>query len=202
MILCIKQSTLTHIKILGRIPGTNSFSALQESPEEAESSEHDYSNSLDLFQPSASNITNGEEGGRSGGGGAQEELPGILIIRLRDVSLHFANTSALKERLRRLEKYGAERSHPADEPRRSEASVVVFEMKDVVGIDPGAARVLEEVVKSYGDRDVLVSSLFSLSCRLDSYLTVLCDSDLLGSTANESVGNLEKSWNYRSFGRR
>jgi len=156
MILCIKQSTLTHIKILGRIPGTNSFSALQESPEEAESSEHDYSNSLDLFQPSASNITNGE----AGGPGAQEELPGILIIRLRDVSLHFANTSALKERLRRLEKYGAERSHPADEPRRSEASVVVFEMKDVVGIDPGAARVLEEVVKSYGDRDVLVSLVF------------------------------------------
>jgi len=154
MVLCIKQSTLTHIKILGRVPGTNSFSALQDSPEEEDSSaEHDYSNSLDLFQPSASNIQQG-----TSGQGVQEELPGILIIKLRDNSLHFANTSALKERLRRLEKYGPERSHPADEPRRSEASVVVFEMKDVVGVDPGAARVLEEVVKSYGDRDVLVSS--------------------------------------------
>jgi MFS superfamily sulfate permease-like transporter len=154
MILCIKQSTLTHIKILGRVPGTNSFSALvdQQDPDSLDSNEHDYSNSLDLFQPSASNITQG-----SSGQGVQEELPGILIIRLRDVSLHFANTSALKERLRRLEKYGAERSHPADEPRRSEASVVVFEMRDVVGIDPGAARVLEEVVKSYMERDVLVS---------------------------------------------
>ncbi|GAA5990865.1 hypothetical protein JCM5350_008251 [Sporobolomyces pararoseus] len=152
MVLCIKQSTLTHIKILGRVPGTNSFSALQEGPEEEDSSaEHDYSNSLDLFQPSASNIQQG-----SSGQGVQEELPGILIIKLRDNSLHFANTSALKERLRRLEKYGPERSHPADEPRRSEASVVVFEMKDVVGVDPGAARVLEEVVKSYGDRDVLI----------------------------------------------
>ncbi|GAA5923353.1 uncharacterized protein JCM15063_003621 [Sporobolomyces koalae] len=156
MILCIKQSTLTHIKILGRVPGTNSFSALSEGNnpgDNAESSEHDYSNSLDLFNPSASNI---HQGGSSGGAGGQEELPGILIIRLRDLSLHFANTSALKERLRRLEKYGPERSHPADEPRRSEASVVVFEMKDVVGVDPGAARVLEEVVKSYTDRDVLI----------------------------------------------
>jgi MFS superfamily sulfate permease-like transporter len=154
MILCIKQSTLTHIKILGRVPGTNSFSALLEDNDDGDSpTEHDYSNSLDLFQPSASNITQG-----SSGQGVQEELPGILIIRLRDVSLHFANTSALKERLRRLEKYGPERSHPADEPKRSEAVVVVFEMRDVVGIDPGAARVLEEVVRSYGDRDVLVSS--------------------------------------------
>ncbi|GAA6020734.1 hypothetical protein JCM11491_003513 [Sporobolomyces phaffii] len=151
MILCIKQSTLTHIKILGRVPGTNSFSALLDQQDPDDGGEHDYSNSLDLFQPSASNITQG-----SSGLGVQEELPGILIIRLRDVSLHFANTSALKERLRRLEKYGAERSHPADEPRRSEASVVVFEMRDVVGIDPGAARVLEEVVRSYSDREVLI----------------------------------------------
>ncbi|GAA5915751.1 uncharacterized protein JCM6883_002945 [Sporobolomyces salmoneus] len=152
MVLCIKQSTITHIKILGRVPGTNSFSALQDGPDEEDSTaDHDYSNSLDLFQPSASNIQQG-----SSGQGVQEELPGILVIKLRDNSLHFANTSALKERLRRLEKYGPERSHPADEPRRSEASVVVFEMKDVVGVDPGAAMVLEEVVKSYGDRDVLI----------------------------------------------
>ncbi|GAA6059879.1 hypothetical protein JCM10212_007084 [Sporobolomyces blumeae] len=174
MVLCIKHSTLTHIKILGRIPDTDDFAPLVNGePEEGEEAEHDYSNSFDLFAPTASNIQQGSKpvfGGENrdqpdAAPGAdstaankqpQEEVPGVLVIRLRDVSLHFANTSALKERLRRLEKYGPRRAHPAEAPKRAEASVVVFEMKDVVGIDPGAARVLEEVVKSYADRDVIV----------------------------------------------
>lgn len=77
-----------------------------------------------------------------------EEIPGVLIVRIRDVALTFgeqfrseiggylidqnsppseANAGALKERLRRLEIYGKGRHHPSEQPRRGEAlSVLVF----------------------------------------------------------------------------
>ena len=41
-----------------------------------------------------------------------------------------ANAGALKERLRRLERYGKGRHHPSDEPRRAEASVIIFSLQD------------------------------------------------------------------------
>lgn len=86
-----------------------------------------------------------------------EEIPGVLIVRLRDVSLTFANAGALKERLRRLERYGKGRHHPSDQPRRAEASVLVFHLADVEDIDASALQVLLELVESYASRSVLVS---------------------------------------------
>jgi hypothetical protein len=46
-----------------------------------------------------------------------------------------ANTAQLKERLRRLELYGVDRLHPSEEPRRAEASVLVFHLADVETCD-------------------------------------------------------------------
>ncbi|GAA5844701.1 hypothetical protein JCM11251_007353 [Rhodosporidiobolus azoricus] len=127
MILCIKQSTAVRINLLARIPGTTIYEPLSSSA---------FDEDEDDLDP--------------------EEVPGVLIARIRDVALTFANTGALKERLRRLERYGARRAHPADEPSRAEASVVVFQLGDVQEVDASAAQILGEVVESYVARDAVI----------------------------------------------
>ncbi|GAA5946541.1 hypothetical protein JCM1841_002119, partial [Sporobolomyces salmonicolor] len=126
LVLCVKQSTSMNIKILGRVPGTTYFEELDD---------------LD---------------GADGLLHLQEELPGVLIVRIRDVNLTFANTGAMKERLRRLERYGHRRHHPADEPARAEASVVIFQLVDVGEVDASALQLVAELVESYSARSVLV----------------------------------------------
>lgn len=149
MLLCIKRAASIRINILARVPNTTLYEPLDEDEDEDPllSTHH------------------------------SEEVAGILVARIRDVALTFANTGALKERLRRLERYGAVRHHPADEPRREEASVVVFQLADVAEVDASALQIMLEVVQSYAARDVLVRSdfpsfrpshlLFFLPCVLD-----------------------------------
>ncbi|VDC07868.1 unnamed protein product [Peniophora sp. CBMAI 1063] len=84
---------------------------------------------------------------------ATEDLPGVLIVRLRE-SLDFANTAQLKERLRRLELYGTDPSHPSEAPRRQQARVLVFHMADVESADASAVMILKELFKEYKARDV------------------------------------------------
>lgn len=64
----------------------------------------------------------------------EEDMPGVLVVRIRE-NLNFANTGQLKDRLRRLELYGAGKSHPSDRPKRESARVIVFHMNDVEEID-------------------------------------------------------------------
>ncbi|GAA5981339.1 hypothetical protein JCM10908_004074 [Rhodotorula pacifica] len=127
MVLCIKHSTAMRIKILGRVPGTASFEPLDE--DETDDG---------LFAALG------------------EEVPGVLIVRIRDVALTFANTGPMKERLRRLERYGHGRHHPAEEPRRAEASVVIFDLGDVNEVDASALVILLELVEAYSLRSVIV----------------------------------------------
>ncbi|KAG2090747.1 sulfate transporter family-domain-containing protein [Suillus discolor] len=82
-----------------------------------------------------------------------EDVPGILIIRIRE-SLDFANTAQLKERLRRLELYGQERTHPSEEPRRQAASTLVFHMADVETCDASAVQIFHELLETYQNRGV------------------------------------------------
>ncbi|KAG2122347.1 sulfate transporter family-domain-containing protein [Suillus clintonianus] len=82
-----------------------------------------------------------------------EDVPGILIIRIRE-SLDFANTAQLKERLRRLELYGPERTHPSEEPRRQPASTLVFHMADVETCDASAVQIFHELLETYQNRGV------------------------------------------------
>ena len=86
---------------------------------------------------------------------AREEVPGVLIVRLRE-SLHFANAGALKERLRRLERYGNQKHHPSDAPMREEAQVIVFHMQDLREVDASAVQILRETCENYKQRDVQV----------------------------------------------
>jgi len=60
-----------------------------------------------------------------------------------------ANTSQLKERLRRLELYGVDKLHPSEEPRRQQASVLVFHLSDVESVDASAAQILYELLEDY-----------------------------------------------------
>ncbi|KIM31499.1 hypothetical protein M408DRAFT_260748 [Serendipita vermifera MAFF 305830] len=84
---------------------------------------------------------------------AEETVPGVLIIRIRE-SLDFANTSQLKERLRRLELYGMSVHHPGDAPRRQQATVLVFHMSDVESCDASATQIFLELLQTYKTRGV------------------------------------------------
>ncbi|KAI0077181.1 sulfate permease [Panus rudis PR-1116 ss-1] len=84
---------------------------------------------------------------------AEEEVPGVLIIRIRE-NLDFANTAQLKERLRRLELYGNEKHHPSEEPHRQHANILVFHLADVDSIDASAVQIFRELVETYQSRGV------------------------------------------------
>ncbi|KAG1727653.1 sulfate transporter family-domain-containing protein [Suillus paluster] len=116
LLLVIKRSSQTRMIILGRIPGTDQWGPIADTP-------------------------------------GAEDVPGILIIRIRE-SLDFANTAQLKERLRRLELYGPERTHPSEEPRRQPASKLVFHMADVETCDASAVQIFHELLETYQNRGV------------------------------------------------
>ncbi|KAI0667113.1 sulfate anion transporter [Trametes maxima] len=84
---------------------------------------------------------------------AEEDASGVLIVRIRE-NLDFANTAQLKERLRRLELYGHDKHHPADEPHRHDANVLVFHLADVDTIDASAVQIFCELVETYKNRGV------------------------------------------------
>ncbi|KAJ7727943.1 sulfate anion transporter [Mycena metata] len=84
---------------------------------------------------------------------AEEDVSGALIVRIRE-NLDFANTAQLKERLRRLELYGVGKSHPSEEPRRQQATVLVFHMADVETCDASAVEMFYELCEQYKSRHV------------------------------------------------
>ncbi|EIW54017.1 sulfate anion transporter [Trametes versicolor FP-101664 SS1] len=84
---------------------------------------------------------------------AEEDASGVLIVRIRE-NLDFANTAQLKERLRRLELYGHDKHHPADEPHRHDANVLVFHLADVDTIDASAVQIFFELAETYKNRGV------------------------------------------------
>ena len=79
----------------------------------------------------------------------------MLIVRIRE-NLDFANTTHLKERLRRLELYGTRKHHPSDIPSRERANVLVFHMADVEKIDASATQIFLELLESSKARGVVL----------------------------------------------
>ncbi|KAI9683427.1 MAG: hypothetical protein M1829_005499 [Trizodia sp. TS-e1964] len=86
-----------------------------------------------------------------------EFIEGCLIVKIPE-PLTFANTGDLKNRLRRLELYGATDAHPALPRVRSEHhnKNVIFDVHGVTGLDGSGAQVLTEIVRSYRARGVRV----------------------------------------------
>ncbi|KAL1662674.1 sulfate transporter family-domain-containing protein [Schizophyllum commune] len=118
LVLVLQRASKTRMTILGRVPGTDRWKPINETPE------------------------------------AEEDVPGVLIVRIRESNLNFANTAQLKERLRRLELYGPDKSHPSDDPRRAQAHVLVFHVADVEQLDAQATQILEELLSEYMNRGV------------------------------------------------
>ncbi|THU89763.1 sulfate anion transporter [Dendrothele bispora CBS 962.96] len=83
----------------------------------------------------------------------EEDVSGALIVRIKE-NLDFANTAQLKERLRRLELYGIDKSHPSEDPRRQQATVLVFHLADVDRCDAIASQIFYELLEEYGNRGV------------------------------------------------
>ncbi|KAH6660904.1 sulfate transporter family-domain-containing protein [Truncatella angustata] len=86
-----------------------------------------------------------------------EFIEGCLIVKIPE-PLTFANTGELKNRLRRLERYGTNSAHPALPRLRPDSSHrnVVFDIHGVTSMDGSGTQVLEEIVRSYRARGVRV----------------------------------------------
>jgi high affinity sulfate transporter 1 len=91
-----------------------------------------------------------------------EFIEGCLIVKIPE-PLTFANTGELKNRLRRLEKYGTDKAHPSLPRLRHEESNknIVFDVHGVTSIDGSGTQVLFEIVETYIKRGVRV-----IFCRL------------------------------------
>ena len=53
-----------------------------------------------------------------------------------------------------MELYGVNPSHPSEEPRRQQASVLVFHLADVTVCDAAAAQIFYELLETYKARSV------------------------------------------------
>ncbi|ORY86953.1 sulfate transporter family-domain-containing protein [Protomyces lactucae-debilis] len=86
-----------------------------------------------------------------------EHVDGFLIVRIPE-PLIFANTGQLKDRLRRLEKYGDSRMHPSMPASRSPAhnERIIFDCEGMSGLDAAAAQILAEIVDGYIERGIAV----------------------------------------------
>ncbi|KAI1809244.1 sulfate transporter 4.1 [Poronia punctata] len=86
-----------------------------------------------------------------------EFIEGCLIVKIPE-PLTFANTGDLKNRLRRLERYGTEMAHPALPRLRSHDSNknIIFDIHGVTSMDGSGTQVLEEIVRKYRARGVRV----------------------------------------------
>lgn len=91
-----------------------------------------------------------------------EYVEGSLIIKIPE-PLTFANTGELKNRLKRLEKYGTEKAHPSLPRLRHEESNknIIFDVHGVTSIDGSGTQVLFEIVEDYVQRGARV-----IFCRL------------------------------------
>jgi MFS superfamily sulfate permease-like transporter len=88
---------------------------------------------------------------------ALEFIEGCLIVKIPE-PLTFANTGDLKNRLRRLERYGTMAAHPAlPRVRSAEHNMnIIFDVHAVTSLDGSGAQVLAEIVNSYRARGVRV----------------------------------------------
>ncbi|KAF9256752.1 sulfate anion transporter [Marasmius fiardii PR-910] len=93
----------------------------------------------------------------------EDEEDGVLIVRVKEATLDFANTGKMKDRLRRLELFGPSvssrtrsrpRPHPSDAPQRKDATIIIFHLADVEYVDAIAAQMWIEVVSGYSARGV------------------------------------------------
>ena len=146
---------------------------------------------------------------------AIEYVEGCLIVKITE-PLTFANTGELKNRLRRLEKYGTEQAHPSLPRVRHEESNsnIIFDVHGVTSIDGSGTQVLYEIVKDYKKRGARVifcrlprrrSKVFDAFCR--SGIVDLCGGQAAFTSSVEEalklidMEDLDRYFGETSFGR-
>lgn len=172
LIRVIKNSTVSNIQILARVPGTNKFLdadlvetvAPSNAPnEEVTSLSHDLGFAVDLqdrrqpiFEKKSSQLNLFIDGNfRSLNYQALEEVEGCLIIRIPE-PLTFTNASDLRSRLKRVEMFGSTKAHPGQKPSRNIAmtNYVIFDLNGMSSIDSSAAHILIHLLQLYQQRGI------------------------------------------------
>lgn len=163
LIIVVKNSTKSRIQILGRLAGSNVFvnandikttkpasapstgkslghwdAEANRIEEETDENEENDNDEADLLPVSCSHSH------------TVEEIEGCLIVKIGE-PLVFTNTSDMKSRLKRLEKFGSSNQHPAA-PRSREKSMtrfIIFDVNGMTAIDSSAALVLHDLIEMY-----------------------------------------------------
>lgn len=172
LIRVIKNSTVSNIQILARVPGTNKFvdADLMESVSRAPDSSHEMSSlvrdsgfSVNLqderppsFEKRNSQLNLFTDGNfRSLNYQVLEEVEGCLIIRIPE-PLTFTNANDLRSRLKRVEMFGSTKAHPGQKRSRktSMTNYVIFDLNGMSSIDCSAARILIHLLHLYRQRGI------------------------------------------------
>ncbi|GMM38862.1 hypothetical protein DASC09_062010 [Saccharomycopsis crataegensis] len=152
IIKVIKFSTRTRIEILGRVPNTNIFRNADELIEE--SFDHLQKNQDHNQMVNQDDIENNSQELVS----QLEEIENCLIIKITE-PLIFANSSELKLRLKRIEKYGSLNVHPSQKPlinKRRKIKYIIIDCKSMTGLDSSATLTLYEIVGNYTKNNYIV----------------------------------------------
>lgn len=105
--------------------------------------------------PGTNTFLNADEPLPEEDGDLLEEVEGCLIIKIAE-PLTFSNTSDLKLRLLRLERYGSSKVHPGAPRLRNEYmnQHVLFDMNGLTYFDSSAAQILYEILEGYQQKGI------------------------------------------------
>jgi MFS superfamily sulfate permease-like transporter len=105
--------------------------------------------------PGTNTFMNADEPLPDEDGDLLEEIEGCLIVKIAE-PLTFSNTTDLKMRLMRLERYGSTKMHPAAPRLRNEFmnKHVLFDMAGMTFFDSSAAQIFYEILEAYRSRNI------------------------------------------------
>lgn len=161
LIRVIKNSAESHIQILGRVPGTNTFldADLANDPQNDDENDNfrrkSWLGSPSGFEKKLSQLNLFTDNFRPLNLQALEEIEGCLIIKIPE-PLKFTNASDLRSRLKRVELYGSTKAHPALRRSRdaSMTKYMIFDLEGMTYIDSSAAQILKSSLVAYQQRNI------------------------------------------------
>ncbi|KAK9475468.1 sulfate transporter family-domain-containing protein [Dipodascopsis tothii] len=131
----LRHATRQRIQILGRVPGTNEITSI-DNPVLQEKTDKD----VDL----ESNFS-------------VEQIDHCLVVKIAE-PMTFSNCGELKTRLKRLEKYGTLNVHPS-QPRTRESDKngsIIMDLEGMTDCDTSAIQALLEIVRDYKTKGQLI----------------------------------------------
>ncbi|CAI5759455.1 unnamed protein product [Candida verbasci] len=169
IIKLIKNSSISNIQILGRVPKTFAFRDIDTLIEE--SFQHFDSNHT--FNSLIAEI---------------EEIEGVIIIKIPE-PLNFSNINNLKDKLSRIERYGTLLVHPSQPSIKEINSIkfIIFDCKGLIKIDVSALQILNEIIKRYIDEGILI--LFSRVSTNEKFRDKLKKSGILKMINDQDIAH-------------